>query len=224
MKKIVALSLGANICSKDGTFNILAIRSITKQVKTMVVKRKYGIALVVGLGGAARSAINTSSKYATRIEMDEIKINVTQINAALLIAALRKQGVRVIPRVLTRLDDTKEIKNCAGVFGGVRPGLTSDASAALISNRLHSPLIIVSTVGAIFENDPAQTKSIHLKSVDSGYIKQLLKQGKQSHVLDEETCKILLKMPEGSVVKISGPENIVDVLEGSSKDGTSIFL
>lgn len=224
MNKVVALSIGANICSKDGTFNIPAIKFITKQVETMVTEKKYSVALVVGLGGAARGAINTSNKYATGLELDQIKIDVTQVNAALMIASLRKQGVNVIPRVLTRLEDTDAIRDCAGVFGGIRPGLTSDASAALIARKLHSPLVIVSTVGAIFENDPSQTKSKQLKSVDRNYIKQLVKHCKVPHVLDEETCRILLKMPKGSIVRVSGSDNIADVLEGRSKDGTRILL
>ena len=132
--------------------------------------------------------------------------------------------MKVIPRCLRTLEDANQIKDCAGVFGGLKAGLTSDASAALIARKLRSPLIIVSTVGAIFENDPTQTKSRRLKSVSRIYIKELARQGNGPHVLDKETCKILLKMSKRSVVRVCGPDNIIDVLDGNSENGTKILL
>jgi len=218
-KQVISVSLGANICSKDGSFNLEAIRSISLQFKRLV-SRGYDVAAVVGLGGAARPAIETASRYIKGDDkaLDELRIQATRINATLLIASLREADVKVIPTVLSSVNEAlDQIHQCVGVFGGVKPGLTSDASAALIAKELGSPLIIVSTTGAIFEKDPAMSEergNERLASVGRQYLKHLLKgDWKGAHVLDAPTCRILLGMPRGFRAMVAGYRNIASAAE-----------
>ncbi|MHB8567290.1 MAG: amino acid kinase family protein [Nitrososphaerales archaeon] len=219
MSKYLSISLGASICPKNGSFDPAAIRAISSQLHTLASKG-FKVAAVAGVGGAGALPIKVASKYAGGRDLDEIKINVSRINALLLIASLRVRESKVIPYALDTPKYLEEIRGgCIGVFGGLKPGLTSDSSAALIAKKLRCPLIIVSTKGAIYEKDPELARSSALKKVDRKYLKNLMKERLAGHILDRQTCRILLQMPRGSRAAVTGFRNIA--LLAQSWDKTS---
>ena len=183
---------------------------------------------VVGAGGIGREYLEVALRYEkNRRALDEIAIRVSRCNALLLIARLRRIGARVFPRPLTALKQLGEpwfsSGNAITIFGGLRPGLTSDSTAALIAKKLRAPLLIVSTAGGVREEDLGETKPKRprlLPEVDKAYLRELstrLSSSSESapHVFDLQTCKILLKetsrrRPALGPVLVTGYENIRD--------------
>ena len=201
----LVVGLGATIRSREGNFNFSAIRAITRQFQEFT-SEGYKIVAVVGAGGTFERYLENASFYEKdQKRLDEIAIAVSRINAQLLIASLRSRAVATFPDPLSDLGnlDHNWFKDSGyglvAVFGGLRPGLTSDSSAALIASKISCPLVIVSTSRGIYDRDPQMSKSKKLQTVDRKYLLQFLKDPPRTHVLDSQTVKILLKMPKGSL-------------------------
>ena len=217
----LSISLGANICSKDGFFDLSAIRSITRQLGELA-SRGYHIAAVVGTGGAGKIPLEVASHYENdRRELDQVAMRVSRINAMVLIASLRSRSIPSFPLPLTRVEQLdgdwflNPESGVIAVFGGLRPGLTSDSVAALVARRLDCALVIVSTQGAIYSEDPRLTKAARpLKFVDRKYLRDLAAHPLPRHVLDVQTCRILLGMEKGSEIVVTGYRNIADLVIG----------
>jgi len=237
--KDLTVALGANVCSKDGSFNQRAVISISSQFLKLS-RNGCRVIGVVGAGGIAREYLDVAMRYEKRHKaLDDIAIRVSRANALLLISRLRAIGAKVLPKPLTALKQLDEpwfnrfdSSGTIVVFGGLKPGLTSDSTAALISKRLGSPLIIVSTVGGIFETDPNKIKRGKpprmRSSVDLQYVREIIAafstsgerqtHGAQAHVLDRQTCRILQEeSSKGKVAQVyaTGYKHIIDCARDS---------
>lgn len=110
---------------------------------------------VVGGGGVARDYINTARNLsANEFQLDEIGIDVTRINARLLIAALG-HGVQRTPA--TTYEEAGEAirRGDTTVMGGVTPGQTTDAVAAALAEYVDAELLVFATsADGVFTADP----------------------------------------------------------------------
>ena len=116
--------------------------------------------VVVGGGGEARRYIGVARTLGIdEATLDETGILVTRLNARLLIAAL---GDAAYPRVPETYAAAKEC-GVAGrivVMGGVAPGQTTDAVAAVLAEEVGADLLINATsVPGIFTADPKRDPS-----------------------------------------------------------------
>lgn len=113
------------------------------------------IFVVVGGGGVARDYIGTARGLgANEALCDEIGIDVTRLNARLLISAL---GSDAYPEPPTDYQEA-EVANTADrfvVMGGVAPGQSTDAVAAILAEYVEAEeLVFATSVPGIFESDP----------------------------------------------------------------------
>mgnify|MGYP006291905649 FL=1 len=112
-------------------------------------------AAVVGGGGVAREYITTARTLgANEVELDELGIGATRLNARLLIAAL---GETAVPAPTTGYDEaTAAIRRGAlPVMGGMAPGQTTDAVAAALAESVDADILVFATgADGVYDVDP----------------------------------------------------------------------
>ena len=113
------------------------------------------VGTVVGGGGVARDYIGAARDLgANEVQLDQIGIDVTRINARLLIAAL---GPQADPKVAHDYEDAGDPirRGDVSVMGGVMPGQTTDAVAAALAEYVGADLLVYATsVDGVYSADP----------------------------------------------------------------------
>lgn len=114
------------------------------------------LGIVVGGGGVAREYIGAARNLgANEVQLDQIGIDVTRINARLLISAL---GPGTRPTPATDYDEAGESlrRGDVTVMGGVMPGQTTDAVAAAFAEYIGADLLVYATgADGVYDSDPA---------------------------------------------------------------------
>jgi uridylate kinase len=115
----------------------------------------HALGTVVGGGETAREYIGTARELgANEIELDQLGIAVTRLNARLLIAAL---GDRAAPTPPENYDAGREAlrRGDVPVMGGVVAGQTTDAVATALAEHVGADLLVFATsVPGVFDADP----------------------------------------------------------------------
>jgi uridylate kinase len=150
MKKVV-ISLGGSILIpslEDHTIKdyVPVLRKIAKKCRLYVV---------VGGGGEARRYIGIMRELGIdEGTSDEIGILITRLNATMLIAAL---GEDAYPKAAESHAEAKKFAETGKivVMGGITPGQTTDAVAAVLAERVGAAVFINATsVDGIYSSDP----------------------------------------------------------------------
>jgi len=118
----------------------------------------HTLATVVGGGPAARDYIGTARKLgATEVELDQLGIAVTRLNARLLVAALDE---RASSAPLESYDAARGVvrRGDVPVMGGTDPGHTTDAVATALAEHVGADLLVYATsVSGVYDADPNET-------------------------------------------------------------------
>jgi uridylate kinase len=121
--------------------------------------REHRVFVVVGGGGEARRYIRVARALGMdESTADELGILVTRLNAALLEGALREAAY---PKIAESYRDAAGFGESGKivVMGGVIPGQTTDAVAALLAEKVRADLVINWTsVDGIYSADPRKHK------------------------------------------------------------------
>jgi uridylate kinase len=158
----VVVSIGGSVLAPslstgtDGDGSVGRIRAYAAVVEALA--RDHEVAAVAGGGGVAREYIGAARALgANEIELDELGIGVTRLNARLLLAAL--DDAVAGGRVPTDYETAGEILRGgdAVVMGGVVPAQTTDAVAAALAEYVDADLLVYATsVPGVFDADPAE--------------------------------------------------------------------
>ncbi|RLE49739.1 MAG: UMP kinase [Candidatus Methanomethylicota archaeon] len=110
---------------------------------------------VVGGGIPARQYIEAARKLGVdEASCDKIGILISQINAMLLIKALGDKAYHRVPQNFEELEEALASKKSV-ILGGLQPGQSTSAVAALLAERLKADLIIFTTdVDGVYTEDP----------------------------------------------------------------------
>ena len=113
------------------------------------------VGVVVGGGGVARDYIETARDLgANEIELDQLGIGTTRLNARLLIAALDGRA-NLSPA--TEYDEAAAAlrRGEGAVMGGVTPGQTTDAVASAFAESVDADLLVYATsANGVYDADP----------------------------------------------------------------------
>ena len=191
-------------------------------------EQSHELVVVVGGGSLAREFIAIAKNLGLNMQaQDEIAISVSRLFAQLLAKKIDAFGCR---RVSLTLEDAVECLNEGRivVMGGLKPGITTDAVAALVAERVKADLVVKGTdQDGVYSKDPRKhadaVKLDHLSFRELGEVFSESKHRAGIHqVIDPEAVKILSR-EHMKLVVVNGfkPENILAVLKGESV-GTTI--
>ncbi|PSP22119.1 UMP kinase [Halobacteriales archaeon QH_10_65_19] len=117
----------------------------------------HDLGVVVGGGPTAREYIDAARDLgANEIELDQLGVAVTRLNARLLGAAL---GDRAAPSPLRDHDRAREVfqRGDIPVMGGTVAGHTTDAVATALAEHVDADLLVYATsVPGVFDADPGE--------------------------------------------------------------------
>ncbi len=187
------------------------------------------VGAVVGGGGVAREYIGAARELgANEVELDQVGIQVTRLNARLLIAAL---GGAAAPRPPEDYEAAGEAlrRDDVCVMGGVTPGQTTDAVGAALAEYVDADLLVYATsVPGVFDADPNENPDARRFDRLSGaelvdVIAGLEMDAGSSAPVDLLAAKLIQRAGMRAIV-LDGrePGRIVDAVLTGTHDGTDI--
>ena len=213
----IVVSVGGSVLARDlkpGQFRGYA-------AALSEISKKNTVFVVTGGGKAAREYINAARELgADESTCDLIGIELTRLNARLLIAALGDAAFYEPPR------NYKEARN-AGlaskivVMGGVTPGQTTDAVSAVLAEYTGADLLINATsIDGVYTSDPKKNRDA--RKFETMAPKQLIEIVMKTEMVAGANSPIDLlaaKIIERSNIKtivLNGeePQNIIDAVKG----------
>ncbi len=123
----IVIALGGSIVA-PGLPDTDYIEKFTKYARSMKEKG-HKLMIVVGGGKSAKDYIKIARENgATEIFCDQLGIRFTRVNASLLTAAMKEDGLDHIPEEFKEANNTDKIY----IMGGTEPGHSTDAVAAMM--------------------------------------------------------------------------------------------
>lgn len=166
----IAISIGGSILVPDND-DMSFIKQLASTLLELVPNYKFLV--VCGGGKIARYYITIGrSLGADESSLDELGIEVTRLNARLLITAL---GDKAYYKPAESLDEARLAfnSNSIVVMGGTHPGHTTDAVAAMGAERIKANRLINATsVDGVYTEDPKVNPQA--KRIDKMSYKELL--------------------------------------------------
>jgi len=223
--KIYVLSIGGSIVAPekpDSTF-----LSKLSQCLDRLHSGGYRFAIVVGGGKIARNYIAAAKTLgANNFALDKIGIRATRLNAAIVVQALEKAW----PEVLVQIEKAREAIDAGKipVFGGLMPGFTTDAVAALVAESLKGDYINMTNVDGVYSSDPKDNpRAKYFDEISYEKLLSLMKlagsKPGQNMVMDVPACLILKRSAiQGIVLDGKDLENFENAVKGLDFKGTRI--
>ncbi len=157
---------------------------------------------------------------------DQVGIAATRINAKIFARALGNSASQLIPTDFDELDEAISTDKIV-VMGGLQPGQSTNAVAAVLAERSESKLFInTTTVDGLYDSDPKTNP--HAKKLDRVSISEVARildksgvKAGEYELMDHVAIKIIRR--SGITTKIidgRDPKNILKAIEG--KIGTII--
>jgi uridylate kinase len=152
MKVVVSIG-GSVLVPDDGSDRVDGYAAVLEAVEAA----GHTVAAVVGGGPTAREYIEAAREQgANEIELDQLGIAVTRLNARLLVAALGERAAPTPPRAL---EDAREAlrRGDLPVMGGTEPAHTTDAVAASLAEYTNADrLVLATSVSGVYDADPVE--------------------------------------------------------------------
>jgi uridylate kinase len=183
----------------------------------------HEVAVVVGGGSLAREFIGIAKKLGLEEQVqDEVAISVSRLFAQLFLKTLGKMGCR---KVALTLDDAADCLNSGKilVMGGLKPGITTDAVAALVAERIKANLLVKGTdQDGIYNKDPRKhADAVKLNRLSFDDLAKVFSESKHTagmhQIIDPEAVKIM-KRERMNLIVVNGfkPKNILAAVNGET--------
>jgi uridylate kinase len=196
-------------------------------IKT-VKSQGHEVAVVVGGGALAREFIHLAKELGLNMQVqDDLAISVSRLYAQLFLKRLGEAGSS---KVAFTLDDAAQClaDGKVVVMGGLKPGITTDAVAALVAVRIDADLLVKGTdQEGVYDKDPrthadaVKLDRLSFKDLSKIFEENVHKAG-MHQVIDPEAVKVL-KRHRVKLIVVNGfkPENILAAVNGE-KVGTMV--
>ena len=186
------------------------------------------LVLVAGGGKTARHYITAArSLGADEATLDQMGIQISRLNAQLLISAL---GDGAHPHVPTTLSEVKRAvdEGLTVVAGGLYPGQSTNGTAALMAEKVGARAFLNATdVDGVYDSDPRTNENA--KMFDSIHLKDLRKMLAQEEtvaggydLMDLVALKVIERSAIDTRILLATPENLKAAL-GGDPVGTRIL-
>jgi uridylate kinase len=221
----IVLRIGGSVVASPANTELMSeYADVVKKLK----EQRYEVAVVVGGGSLARKFISIAKSLGLDMQaQDEIAISVSRVYAELF---LKKLGYMACGKVAVTLD---EALTCLGdgkivVMGGLKPGITTDAVAALVAEHVGGELLVKGTdQNGIYDKDPRKHEdAVKLDRLSFDDLQSVFSESQHMagmhQVVDPEAVKIL-KRKRVKLIVVNGfkPENILAAVQGE-KVGTVV--
>lgn len=225
MKVIVKLG-GSVLQNKEGNINTALIHRYSNLIK-QYTQKEYSFHIVTGGGQTARKFIKASAEWkVSQFFSDLIGIYATRLNALLIISSLESHAYPRVPEswdaVLEALTTGKIL-----VLGGMQPGQSTNAVAALLAELTNADLLInLTNVDGVYNKPPIEKNAKLLPKLTYDELEQIIltneqKAGKYS--LFDVTALSITKRSGIPIAFINGlnPDNFTALLNGN-QSGTFV--
>jgi uridylate kinase len=223
MRLVVRIG-GSVVASPVNTKLMSEYADLIKTVKA----RGHEVAVVLGGGALAREFIKIAKDLGLDMQaQDEIAISCSRLFAQLF---LKKIGDAGCNKVAITLDDAEAClaEDKIVVMGGLKPGITTDAVAALVAERVNADLLVKGTdQDGVYNKDPRKhSDAVKLDHLGFDDLSKVFEESEHKagihQIIDPEAVKVL-KRKRLKLVVVNGfkPDNILSAIEGK-KVGTTI--
>lgn len=184
-------------------------------------EQRHELVVVVGGGSVARDFIRIAKDMGlSEFDQDEVAIGVSRLFAQLLAMKLGDLGSGSVP---TSVDEAVQGLNTGKivVMGGVRPGMTTDAVAAMVAEQVGAELLVKATdVDGVFTRDPKKHPNAKkIDELDFDDLSRLFEENRHKagihQILDSKAVKVLERSRVRMVV-VNGfkPTNVLLAVRG----------
>ena len=209
----IVLRIGGSVVASPANTELMSeYADVVKKLK----EQRYEVAVVVGGGSLARKFISIAKSLGLDMQaQDEIAISVSRVYAQLF---LKKLGYMACGKVAVTIV----------VMGGLKPGITTDAVAALVAEHVGGELLVKGTdQNGIYDKDPRKHEdAVKLDRLSFDDLQSVFSESQHvagmHQVVDPEAVKIL-KRKRVKLIVVNGfkPENILAAVQGE-KVGTVV--
>jgi uridylate kinase len=198
------------------------------------ISEKVQLVIVTGGGKVARHYISAARSLGSdEASLDIIGIEVSRLNARLLILALGDQAYPAVPEDLEQVSKAVTGSSSSSrivVTGGLHPGQSTNATAALIAEKVKASKFLNATdVNGIYDSDPNKNKSAKLfNEITVKKCIELL--GSEDSVagaydlMDIVALKVIERSKIPTVVLKSDPAVIKNAISSTGSIGTRIVV
>jgi uridylate kinase len=216
----IVMRIGGSVVASPVNTDLMG--KYAEMVQTLK-EQGHEVAVVVGGGSLARDFIVIAKKLGLNEQaQDEVAISVSRLFAQLL---LKKLGDMSCRKVAFTLNDAAECL-CEGkivVMGGLKPGITTDAVAALVAEHVKADLLVKGTdQDGVYNKDPRKhADAVKLDHLSFNDLPKLFEENKHKagmhQIIDPEAVKVL-KRERVKLIVVNGfkPANILAAVNGES--------
>ena len=171
MKKRIVIKFSGKVFAME---NVKLLKDYARFL--IKISNAYQPIIIAGGGKIARHYINHArSSGMDESTLDELGIEISRLNAKLLIYALKNNAYSHPPTTLKEVQHAVD-SGLIVVAGGLHPGQSTNGTAALIAEKTNAEQFINATdVDGIFNSDPKKNKNAKLfKQIDMKDLKKIL--------------------------------------------------
>ncbi len=224
MKKIIVIKLSGKVFGIEQTKNLKDYARFFVKISKICQP-----ILIAGGGKIARHYIsNARSSGADESTLDELGIEISRLNAKLLIYALKDKAYPHPPTTLPEVKNAVE-SGLIVVAGGLHPGQSTNGTAALIAEKVKASEFLNATdVNGIYDSDPNKNKKAKMfKRIDLKDLRNLLVHEDSMAGGYDLMDIVALKVIERSKIKTRIIKADIKIMEKALKGmrtGTEIIL
>ena len=171
MKKRIVIKFSGKVFAME---NVKLLKDYARFL--IKISNAYQPIIIAGGGKIARHYINHArSSGMDESTLDELGIEISRLNAKLLIYALKGKAYPHPPTTLKESQQAVE-SGLIVVAGGLHPGQSTNGTAALIAEKINADQFINATdVDGIYDSDPNKNKKAKLfKQIEMKNLKKML--------------------------------------------------